>query len=362
MTEQSLVLLNPGPACTTERVRAALGRGDACHREPEFGELLERIKAGLTRSLEVGDTHQAVLVTGSGTAAMEMAVISSVREGASIAIINNGVYGDRLAKMARAHQITVHEVPGSWTEPADTAELRRVLAAHPDIDAVACVMHETTTGLLNPVAEIGEIVAGTGAVFVVDAISATGNEGPSLADIKADFICGTANKGLHGLPGMSFILVSQAKGMPRITAAPVRSLYLSAATYLKDDVPFTSAVQVCYAFDEAIKEFAELGGYPARAAEYRARAALLREGFTRLGLEILVPEPYRSQSVTMLRLPQGVKYQPLHDELKRRGYVIYAGQGSLSEEYFRICNFGHLPADTLRRFLVDLEEALKACS
>lgn len=362
MFDEPLVLLNPGPACTSERVRGALGRGDMCHREPEFGELLASIRAGLPRCLGLADTHEAILVTGSGTSAMEMAVISSVRQGRAVLVVNNGVYGDRLAKIAKANAIPVHEVTGEWTRPVDPEAVREALREHPDVDAVACVHHETTTGLINPIKAIGDIVADTEACFVIDAISSTGNEDQDLAEVHADMICGTANKGLHGLPGMAFVLFSTDKGIPRIQEVPARSLYLNAATYLqgqrKGDVPFTPAVQVCYALDEAIKEFEERGGLAVRVAEYRQRAALLREGFERLGLSILVDEPYRSNSVTMVRLPEGVRYEELHDELKERGFVIYAGQGQLSSEFFRVCNMGELPLPTLERFLDALDESI----
>ncbi|MFI1769315.1 pyridoxal-phosphate-dependent aminotransferase family protein [Streptomyces sp. NPDC020800] len=354
MNDEPLVLLNPGPACTTERVRAALGRGDMCHRESEFTALLADLREGLVRCLNVAETHETVLVTGSGTSAMEMAVISSVREGRSLLVVNNGVYGDRLAKIARANGIPVTEVSGDWTTPIDPELVREALAADPSIDAVAMVFHETTTGLINPVRAVGAVVRDSEACFVVDAISATANEDEDLADIDADFICGTANKGLHALPGMSFILVSQ-KAVRRLYEVPTRSLYLNAATYLdgqrKGDVPFTPAVQVCFALDEAIKEFEERGGFAARTAEYRARADLVRKAVNDLGLKILVEPPHRSNAVTMIRLPEGVTYPTLHDELKAAGYVIYAGQGTLSKEFFRIATMGEIPWPKLERFV-----------
>lgn len=361
MYDEPLVLLNPGPACTTDRVRAALGRGDWCHREPEFSELLASIRTGLTRSLHVDGSHESVLVTGSGTSAMEMAVISSVRAGKKILVVNNGVYGARLLKIAAANGIESVAVTGEWTVPADTEAVRAALTADPDIDAVAMVFHETTTGLINPVRAVGEIVRQSDALFLVDAISATANEDTDLADIHADVICGTANKGLHGLPGMSFILVSD-KAITRLYDVPQRSLYLNAATYLdgqrKGDVPFTPAVQVCFALDEAIKEYEEDGGFAARTAEYRQRAALVRKGFDDLGLRILVEPEYRANAITMLHLPDGVQYEPLHDELKRNGYVIYAGQGSLSKQYFRVATMGHIPMPKLERFVDVLGDAI----
>src|SRR5688572_21276597 len=110
MMEETLILLNPGPACTSPRVKAALLRGDLCHREPEFTDLLGGIREKLPRSLNLSGTHQPILVTGSGTAAMEMAVISSVRAGRAVLVVNNGVYGERMLKIAKAHGIPVYEI------------------------------------------------------------------------------------------------------------------------------------------------------------------------------------------------------------------------------------------------------------
>ena len=356
-----LVLLNPGPACTSDRVRAALGRGDWCHREPEFSELLGSIRSGLTRVLNVADTHEAIVVTGSGTSAMEMAVISAVRAGRSILVVRNGVYGDRLARIAEVNGITVHSVAGEWTQPADPEAVRAALAAHPDVDAVAVVQHETTTGMINPVGAIGRVAREAGVLMVVDAISATAIEDEGHEDLNADIICGTANKGLHGLPGISFILCSH-KGIERLQEVPVRSLYLNADTYLtgqrKGDVPFTPAVQVCFALDEAIKELEERGGVAARVAEYQARAALVRAGFERLGLEILIPAEHRSNSISMVYLPEGITYPELHDALKDEGFVIYAGQGDLAKTFFRVSTMGELPLPTLERFLTALETSI----
>lgn len=361
MNDETLVLLNPGPANTSRRVRQALMRGDMCHREPEFDDLAQRIRLGLTRSLHLADTHHSVLITGSGTAAMEMAVVSSVRADRAILVVDNGVYGDRLHRIAVAHGITAYRVTGEWDRPIDPAAVWDVLRRHPDTDAIACVFHETTTGVLNPVAEIGAIAEVTDAVFVVDAISATGIEAPDLSAIRGDIICGTANKGLHALPGIAFVFVSRTKGMARIRQSPARSVYLSMATYRPGEnatVPFTPAIQICYALDEAIAEFVERGGYAARTAEYRTRAALLRSGFAALGLDVLVEEPYRSNSVTALALPVGVGYGPLHDQLKAKGFVIYQGQGALSDSHFRVSNMGELSLQTLEEFVGELATAL----
>jgi len=168
-------------------------------------------------------------------------------------------------------------------------------------------------------------------------------------------VIGTANKGFHGLPGVSFVYVSP-RGRERVAAVPARGVYLNLAAYLasqeRGDVPFTPAVQVCYALDEALDELTERGGVAAHVADYAVRAALVREGAAALGLvEFLLPEVPRSNALTAFRLPQGLTYQELHDRLKEQGYIIYAGQGGLSGEMFRVATMGELSLGTLHNFV-----------
>ena len=185
-----------------------------------------------------------------------------------------------------------------------------------------------------------------------------------------DFCAGTANKGYHGLPGISFVYVSPA-GRERVAQVPPRSLYLHLGSYLapvaanatgesaQAVVPFTPAVQICYALDEALDELAERGGVPARIRDYAGRAALVRRGLARLGLiDLLGPEVPRSNAITAVRLPAGLGYQTLHDRLKEQGYIIYAGQGGLSAQIFRVATMGELSLATLEDFIEALGRTL----
>ncbi|MEW2592235.1 aminotransferase class V-fold PLP-dependent enzyme [Micromonospora aurantiaca] len=359
--DDPLVLLTPGPAGTSPAVKEALTRGDWCHREAEFRALLDGIRRDLAQSLGVGETHEALLVTGSGTAAMELAVIGAVREGRALLALRNGVYGDRLAHIAQAHGITVHSVHRPWTEAFGPELVRAALAEHPDIDAVSCVQHETTTGLVNPVDEIGAVVREHGAAFVLDAISATAIENVGHEQTGGSFIGGTANKGLHGIPGMSFVLLD-AFGEARLRAAPRRSVYFDGAAHLdaqrRGEVLFTPAVQVCFALAEAIAEFQKAGGFEARTALYRQRAAQLRGGLAKLGLRPIIAEPHRANSVSMFPLPPRVSYAELHDALRREGFVIYAGQAGYAAGHFRVATMGELPSRQIERFVASLEAVL----
>jgi len=354
-----VILLNPGPVNVSRRVRAALAREDICHREPEFGELQTSIRARLLQAFAPGDEFTAVLITGSGTAALEAAVTSVLSEHGRLVVVSNGVYGERIAAIAAAARLPHTVVQGPWTEPPDLAAVARALD-EPGVEAVAVVHHETTTGLLNPVGEVGRLARARGKLVLVDSVSGLGGDALDVA--TADLVVGTGGKCIQAFPGLGFVLVRR-EAMARIATHPRRSLYLSLAVHHEAQerrtVPFTPAVQLAYALDEALAELLE-EGVAARLERYAAAAALLRDGFGRLGLGVVLPPPLRSSSITSLWLPQGRTYAGLHDGLRARGFVIYEGQGRLAREIFRVANMGHLARADFERFLSALGAVLGA--
>ncbi len=350
-----MILLNPGPVNVSPRVTAALARGDLCHREPEAYELLDRIRDRLARAFAPRGGFTPVLITGSGTAALEMAVTSACSPAGRIVVVANGVYGERIAAMASAARIAHTMVRSEWIAAPDLAALEDAVRA-PDVECVAVVHHETTTGLLNPVAAVGAIARRHGRLLLVDSVSGLGGDPLDLDATGADLVAGTANKCIQGVPGMAFVL-ARTTVLERLAAHPPRSVYLSLATYATNAMPFTPAVQAAYAFDEALGELLE-EGVDARHERYARAAAQLRTGFARLHLELVLPPRLRSSSITALRLPAGRTYRELHDGLKARGFVVYEGQGRLARELFRVANMGHLASADFDRFLAALGEVL----
>jgi 2-aminoethylphosphonate-pyruvate transaminase len=350
------VLLNPGPALTTDRVKRAAAGVDTCHREPEYRALERRVRERLRSVAGVGPEWGVALVAGSGTAADELAVIAAVRPGQGLLVIRNGVYGERLQAIAEAHEIATVTLDRPWTAAVEPEAVAAALAGDPSLDAVAVVHHETTTGLLNPLAEIAEVCRDAGVRLVVDAVSSFGAEPIELDGSGIDMLVASSNKCLHGLPGAAFVLVSPA-GAIRAAEVPRRSVYLDLSGYLRaastGSVPFTPAVPAIAALDAALGELAERG-LEAHQAAYRARAAALDALIERLGLEPLLEPELRSSSIRSVRLPHGVAFADLHDPLREQGFVVYAGQGSLASEVFRISCMGAFePA-----VLAGLEDAL----
>jgi len=353
------ILLNPGPVNVSPRVQQALLRGDLCHREEEFSDLLVAIRTKLIRAFAPRD-YTAVPVSGSGTLAVEAMVSSALPEGRKLLVINNGVYGERMLRMAEAHRIPTVELRYNWTERPDLVQIESTLHADPTIHAVALVHHETTTGLLNLVNEVGAITRRAGRWLLLDAVSALASEELDLVSDGVDLCACTANKCIQGLPGVSFVLVRN-EAMAAMQQYPRRSLYLHLPLHWeaqeKRSIPFTPSVQTWYALDEALDELLE-ETVAKRIQRYHAAAQLLRDGFARLGLTSLLPSHLQSHSLTSLLLPEGMTYPILHDGLKERGFVIYEGQGKLQTGVFRVANMGHLTLDDFRQFLTSLEAVL----
>jgi 2-aminoethylphosphonate-pyruvate transaminase len=349
MTSREYVLLNPGPANTTPSVRQALVMPDLCHREPEFFTLMRSCRERLVRLAGGGEDWTAVLFAGSGTAAVEAAVCSALPTGRGLLVVDNGVYGDRLLRIARAHGIPAEAVSCDVSTPVSPASVDGRLVAHPEISHVALVHHETTTGLLNPVAEVARVAARHGRRVIVDAMSSLFGEPFDLeAGGAIDFVTASANKCLQGVPGVSFVL-ARRRAVEALAGQPVRSVYLDLhahhAAQERDNTPFTPAVQVLHAMEQALTEL-EAETVAGRIARYAENARVLRDGMARLGFSILVPEGARSSILTTFRLLPGLAYEDLHDAMKRRGYVIYAGQGDIRKYAFRVANMGTLtPAD-----------------
>jgi 2-aminoethylphosphonate-pyruvate transaminase len=344
MGEREWILLNPGPANTSRAVREALVMPDLCHREPEFFETMRECRERLVRLAGCAERFAAVLFTGSGTAAVEAAVSSVVPRDRALLVVSNGVYGDRLARIARVHGIPAEVLACDITTPVAPADVEAALERRPDVSHVAVVHHETTTGLLNPVMDVARVAARSGRRVLIDAMSSLFGERLDVDADGVDFVMASANKCLQGVPGIAFVL-GRRSALEALAAQPPRSVYLDLhghyTTQERDNTPFTPAVQVLHAMRQALVEL-EAEGVPSRIARYAENARVLRQGMSALGFDILVPEGARSNILTTFRLPPGLAYDPLHDAMKRRGYVIYAGQGDIRTYAFRVSNMGTL--------------------
>lgn len=356
------ILLCPGPVNTSMHVKAALGGPDICHREPEFKDLYQTVRAKLVHALGFDQRYTAVPFSGSGTASLEAAVMACVDGAKKMLVVNNGVYGSRIAQVARIHQIPLVEVRSPMTDRPDLARVAAALKRDSSIGTVAMVHHETSSGMLNPVEEVGILAKKFKKRYLVDAISSLGAEKLDLAKSNVGLCVGSAGKALHGAPGLSFVLLSQEEAA-RVAKLKPRSLYLDLALQLRaaedgGEPPFTPAVQLYAAFDAALDELAR-EGIKNRVARYRERSVFLRDGYKKLGLKFLLDEKVLSNTLTAMWLPQGRTYGQIHDGLKKAGYIIYAGQSELKGKIFRVAHMGLLLQQDLKAFLKSLKDVLE---
>ncbi|GAA0664655.1 2-aminoethylphosphonate aminotransferase [Kitasatospora atroaurantiaca] len=356
-----VVLLNPGPVNVHERVKAAIGSPDECHREPEAQDLLATVGRKVTEVCGGDDTHAAVLLTGSGTAALEAVVSSVVPADGRLLVLDNGHYGERLMRIAEVHRIPVLRLEFGWANPIDLDAVDRALAADPGITHVAAVHHETSTGMLNPVGEIGRLVARHGRSLLVDAISSLGAEDLDIVADHVDWCVGTANKCLEGLPGISFVVASRQR-FDRLADIPGRTFYLDLHAHYVSQIgkrtpQFTPALQVLRALDEAL-DLTMAEGVAARKRRYTDRAEAIRAGLRERGIDLLLPPHQRASSITNAYLSNGMTYDELHDGLKLHGYVIYATQEK-SAGVFRLANMGQLTADDITGFFAAFDDVVR---
>ncbi|MFE2979044.1 2-aminoethylphosphonate aminotransferase [Streptomyces sp. NPDC059258] len=358
---ERLVLMNPGPVITDDRVRSALSGPDMCHREPEFSELLTRVRHKVTRICGGDERHTSVILTGSGTSAVEAAISSAVPADGALLVIDNGHYGERFAHIATAHGIRAHRLEFGWATPLDLKAIDRALAADPGLSHVGVVHQETSSGMLNDVAAVARIAHAHGRQVIVDAVSSIGAERVSLSEDGIDWLAGSANKCLEGAPGLAFVSAATT-AFEGLDGAPKRSYYLDLHRHhtaqVKAAAPaFTPAIPAYYAFEAAL-DLMLAEGWEARHARYSALARRLRGGLEALGLAILLPPEQRAAGLTAVRIPEGSSYAGLHRGLRAEGFVIYSAQEHLAADYFRLSTMGRMTEADIDRFLVVLRDLL----
>jgi 2-aminoethylphosphonate-pyruvate transaminase len=354
-----MILLNPGPVNLSERVRRALLQSDLCHREVEFAQLQGAIRDALLDVYDLpASAWAAILLTGSGTAAVEAMILSLVPRDGALLVLENGVYGERMSRIADVHGMTRYSVAVPWGESLDPRLVSEVLERHGDITHVAVVHHETTTGRLNDLASIAARCRERGVALLVDAVSSFAAESLDFEEWGIAGCAATANKCLHAVPGVSFVVTRRA-ALAACAEQP-RSVYLDLGAYSREQdrggTPFTQSVQCFYALAEALAEFREAGGWRLRGEAYRRLAETVRAGLAGLGIEPLLPPGDSSVVLRAYHLPAGLSYESLHGGLKQRGFIIYAGQGGLAKRIFRISTMGAICDEDMHRLVGAVEE------
>ena len=363
--ENPYLLLTPGPLSTSPTVRAAMLR-DWCTWDDDYNlGIVTPIREGLVKlaSATRPDDYTAVLMQGSGTFSVEATIGSVVPREGRVLVLANGAYGDRLAKIAATLSIS-HVVHDSGElAPPDLDRLRTSLADDPSITHVVMVHNETTTGMLNPLAEVAGIVKAADKIFLLDSMSAFGGVPLDMAELGIDFLVSSANKCIQGVPGFGFVLAQRDELAKAEGNARSLSLDLYGQWRTMEDGRgkwrFTSPTHVVRAFAQAMSELEEEGGVAARFARYSENHRILVDGMHRLGFQTVLPRELHSPIITAFRDPGSDVYEfkRFYDLLKGKGFVIYPGKVT-GIDSFRIGTIGHVfPAD-LERLIDTIENSM----
>lgn len=341
------LLFTPGPLTTSMSVKQAMLR-DLGSRDAEFIATVRRVRsrllavAGLSRQ----DGYEAVLLQGSGTYGIEAVLTCAVPPGGKWLVVANGAYGERMVKILKIHQIEHAVIRAPENQPADPAAVDAALAADPAITAVAVVHCETTTGLMNPVEQIGRVVHQHGRTFFVDSMSAFGAIEIDFRTAHIDFLVSSSNKCIEGVPGFSFCIARREALLATETWS--RTLVLDLCAQWKGldadgQFRFTPPTHVILAFDQALSELEAEGGPAGRAARYRTCHRTLVAGMTAMGFETYLPPEMQGHIITSFRSPAdpNFHFEGLYRRLSDRGFVIYPGKVSHAD-CFRIGTIGRL--------------------
>lgn len=355
------VLLNPGPATTTDSVKMAQVCADICPREKEFGQVMEWVASELSLMAGATGRIETVLFGGSGTAADEVMISSCIPDGAKLLIVDNGAYGARFAKIASVYKLDFEVHSSSGYLPLDVAAVQKKL-----IDGAfthfAIVYHETTTGLLNPVPELCRFCHAHGITTIVDAVSAFAAITIDMDRDCIDFMASTSNKNIQGMAGVAFVFCRK-EALEKTRLYPMRNYYLNLwdqYEYFRKtkQTRFTPPVQALYALRQAIIE-TKIETIEGRYERYTACWKELVQTVKKLGLEMLVPEAHQSHLITAIVEPSTPSYSfdALHDLARKHQFTIYPGKLS-DANTFRIANIGDIKPAEMKRFCGVLEQYL----
>ncbi|CAH0120839.1 MULTISPECIES: 2-aminoethylphosphonate aminotransferase [unclassified Paenibacillus] len=357
------ILLNPGPATTTDSVKLAQVVPDICPREASFGRLMESVSEDLAALAGDPSYYTTVLFSGSGTAAVE-SILSSVIDQEAVVIINNGAYGKRMCEIAQTYRLNAVEFASPYDEAIDLSALETMIQCSPhNISHLAVVHHETTVGLLNDIQAIGDLCRRYRIDMIVDAMSSFGAIPIEMEQMNISYMAASSNKNLQGMAGIAFVIANKRK-LNRLKNKRPRNYYLDLYAqyqYFAETLQmrFTPPVQTFYALKQAIEEL-KREGVEARYARYARSWKTLIQGISRLGLKHLVEERHHSKLVTSILEPHcsGYDFREMHDFFYSNGFTIYPGKLEKTNT-FRIANIGDITYQDIEAFLALLEHYLK---
>lgn len=357
-------LFTPGPLTTSQTVKQSMLR-DLGSRDTEFVRIVREIREQLLAVAGVAESkeYECVLLQGSGTFGIEAVMTCAIPRDGKWLILVNGSYGKRMCTIAEVHGLAFD----SKVIREDTAftpeEVDAILQADPDITAVAIVHCETTTGIFNPIQDIGQVVHKHGKTFFVDSMSAFGATAFDFASCEIDYLVSSANKCIEGVPGFSFCLarrasLEQTAGWSRTLSFDLHAQWQGLEK--NGQFRFTPPTHTMLAFRQALEELQIEGGVVARQARYQANCDRLIAGMSSMGFECYLPAERQGHIITSFLFPddENFSFDAFYDKLNDRGYVIYPGKVS-DADCFRIGNIGRIFEADVTALLGEIQCVLK---
>ena len=356
-------LFTPGPLTTSHTVKQAMLR-DLGSRDDEFIRIVREIRHELLEVAGVAETgqYECVLLQGSGTFGIEAVMTCAIPRDGKWLILVNGSYGQRMCAIADVHGMAYHREQIGEQETFSAAQVEQILAADPAITAVAIVHCETTTGIMNPIEEIGKVVRQHNRVFFVDSMSAFGAVQFDFQACEIDYLVSSANKCIEGVPGFSFCIarrssLEQTAGQSRTLSFDLHAQWQGLES--NGQFRFTPPTHTMLAFRQALEELKTEGGVAGREQRYRANCRCLLEGMQKLGFETYLPADRHGHIIASFLYPDDPNFQfgVFYDKLNERGFVIYPGKVS-NADCFRIGNIGRIFAADVKMLLRAIAEVL----
>jgi aspartate aminotransferase-like enzyme len=352
--ENKLMLMIPGPTPVPENVLLALAKHPMGHRSGEFIQ----IQADVTENLKwlYQTTNELLLLTASGTGAMEAGIINFFSPGDRVLVIHNGKFGERWVLVSKAFGLDVVEVTAPWGQPINPDDVQAALTADSAkaIKGVIITHSETSTGVINDLETINKHVKAHGALIIVDAVTSMGATNVPIDDWGLDVVCSGSQKGFMVPPGMGFVAVS-AKAWEAYKTAKIPKFYLDLGKYRKDGAPFTPPVNLIFALQASLAMMKKEGLENIFARHHRHRDAC-RAAVKAMGLELYAPDGHGSPAITAVSTPAAEEIRKVMK--KKYDIVLAGGQDHLNGQVFRIGHLGFVCDRDILSALAALEGTL----
>jgi len=358
------ILLNPGPATTTDTVKLAQVVPDICPRETEFVSVMKQMRKDLVKIVH-GDpqVYTSVLFCGSGTLVMDVCLNSLLPEGKRALVINNGAYSSRAVEICQFYGLPHINLEFPYDQLPDLKEIEHTLKEDPDIALVYTTHNETGTGILNPIRQIGALAHKYNCISVVDTISTYAMLPIDIEKDNIDFCMASSQKGLMSMTGLSFVigkkdLIERSRDYPQ--RSYYSNLYRQHEHFEKyGEMHFTPPVQIVYATVQAIKEYF-MEGEDAKWARHLRVFEAIHEGLSELGFRNVIKRQWQAGLVVTVRYPVDPNWDftKIHDYCYERGFTIYPGKIA-SADTFRLCSLGAIDVEDIKDFFRVFTAALE---